>query len=200
MVDILQDIPVIPTDSGKAFRFLEDVEYCQEMNAPRDEITRISETIFPHPLSVTGQAPVLMDIDLNPTVNAPENEEQQRDNRLNVQRTELTKEPIIEETSYRLLGSATVLEHFAMQPATAAPQGSANLPMLQHQPKSIRVSLDSSTMPTPTFEESCLESVSLTKAKEHPNVRAKQIQKALDESKFMSSNFFPKSTGGPGED
>ena len=91
------------------------------------------------------------------------------------------------------------LETTHLESSMIEPQGCENGSMPQQQHQIIRVPSSNSTLPTTKFEQSGVESFRENIGKQHPKERARQVQKALDASKFISSNVFPDSTFEPDE-
>ena len=73
-------------------------------------------------------------------------------------------------------------------------QGSQNIPLLQQRSKYFELLSTNSSMPTPTFQNSRPDRFSVDVGHGHPNVQTRNVQKALDETVFRSSNVFPGST------
>ena len=79
---------------------------------------------------------------------------------------------------------------------THSRHGSQNMPLLQQPSKHFGVSSSNSSMPTPTFQNTHLDRFPADAGHQHPNMHARNVQKALDDSVFRSSNVFPGSTFG----
>ena len=124
-----------------------------------------------------------------------------------------------EDTSYNLIGSATVLEYFGGKPilapqpdeaqCLASPRsphnqqtprhsrlGSQNMPLLHQPSKYFEIPSSKSSMPTPTFQDSHPDRFSTGVGPQHPNVQKRSVQRVLDDTVFRSSNIFPGSALG----
>ena len=85
-------------------------------------------------------------------------------------------------------------------PTRSRQSSSQKAPQLQQQSRYVGILSSNSSMPTPTFENTDPDHFPLNASNQHPSVRAGQVQKALDESNFISSNVFPGSTSGQTQD
>lgn len=118
----------------------------------------------------------------------------------------------IEDTSYGLIGSATVLEHFGepdeaqvlassrrpryQQTPDHSRPGSQNIPILEQPSKYFGLPSSNSSMPTPTFQNTNPERLSADAGHQHSKVHKRNVQKALDKDVFRSSNVFGGSSSG----
>ena len=106
----------------------------------------------------------------------------------------IEKSPFAPRPNEQELLTSPSIPTYEMTPAPSQKSSSQNAPLLQQQSRYIEVSSGDSSVPTPTFQDTNPDSFSTSAGHQHPSVRARQVEKALDESNFLSSNIFPGST------
>lgn len=238
----LQEIPITLIETSRSFVFVESNRSTASAGQARSPltasqmvgVTHVDDTYLSLLRSTTPTGLRTMAIDPEPTVydlvDPGLRGVRDASDRVVKQVTQ-SGEPRQEDTSYSLIGSATVLEHFGEErngeggvsrsflssiekslSASRAAEAQAlvlppspvhqetpthsspisqHMPLLQQPSKYFELPSSNSSMPSPTFQNSYPDHFSADASRQHPDVRARNMQRVLDESVFRSSHEFP---------